>query len=159
MVWRCFMIPFSALAFLGLFFYLPLFAQSPNFSKRQIVLGGKTLTVEISETPEQRQQGLMHRKVLEEDSGMLFIFDRPQQLSFWMKNTLIPLSIGFFDKDKKLLNVKQMHPPKSMLLQDHQLERYSSEGPAKYALEMNIGWFKSNKIKSGANFTWKTPNN
>ena len=155
MGWHYFMIRFSALLFSSLLINPISFAKDVTFSKKQIVLGGKVLTVEIAESSSQRERGLMNRTSLGKNSGMLFIFDRPRTLSFWMKNTLIPLDIGFFDKDKKLLNVESMHPPKSVMVQDHQLERHSSKGPARYALEMNIGWFKANKIKLGTHFRWK----
>lgn len=156
MVWHYFMTRFSVLFFSGLIISCSSMAKDVTFSRKQIVLEGKTLKVEVAETNTQRERGLMNRTSLEKNSGMMFIFDRPRTLSFWMKNTLIPLDIGFFDKDKKLLNVESMHPPKSVMVQDHQLERYSSKGPAKYALEMNIGWFKANKIEKGARFHWKT---
>lgn len=138
-------------------FLFPSFASSNeiSFTKKQIVINGKVVSVEVAESNAQRQRGLMKRTSMGKNQGMIFVFERPQQLSFWMKNTLIPLSIGFFDKDRKLLNIEQMHPPKSVMVQDNELERYSSQGLAKYALEMNLGWFKTNKVVPGAQFQWK----
>lgn len=124
-------------------------ADEPKFANQTIRFGGKTLTVEIADTMEKRAHGLMFREKLAGDHGMLFIFEGEEPLSFWMKNTLIPLSIGYFDKDKKLIEVHEMVPavagealPKS----------YPSSKPAMYALEMPRGWFSKNKITSGAKF-------
>lgn len=81
---------------------------------------------------------------------MLFVYDKQQVLSFWMKNTFIPLSIGFFDRNKKLVDIQDMEPMKS-IMQEPQIS-YQSKFPAKYALEMNKGWFKKNQIKLGTRF-------
>lgn len=123
----------------------------PVFEKRQIMLGGKTLTVEIADDHEKRQRGLMFRKSLPADDGMLFIFDSEQPLSFWMMNTLIPLSIGYFTADQKLIETREMVPA---VLGEAQPKTYPSSRPAKYALEMPKGWFKHNGVKPGAAFTF-----
>ena len=78
----------------------------------RIRINNAELKVELAETHEKREQGLMNRAILPEDSGMLFIFENPQILSFWMKNTTIPLSIGFFDENRCLINIEDMNPPK-----------------------------------------------
>lgn len=112
---------------------------------------GIRMEVEVADTVYERAKGLMHRKSLPENSGMLFIFDREQVLSFWMKDTFIPLSIGFFDKDKKLLNIEKMEP-QSLAAKQQDLRSYQSKGLGLFALEVNQGWFAKNKIKPGQSF-------
>lgn len=116
------------------------------------MINGKKITVELAETDEQRTQGLMHRKSLPKNQGMLFVFEQEQTLSFWMKNTFIDLSIGFFDQNKKLVDIKEMSAT-SVLQQN--FPSYESSKPAKYALEMNKRWFDKNKIKLGSQFIFK----
>jgi len=88
---------------------------SVNAGPQKIALIGPdekavTVTVEIADDPEERQQGLMGREMLDPDSGMLFIFDEPQVLTFWMKDTLIPLDIIFFGPQGALLGGETMLP-------------------------------------------------
>ncbi len=109
-----------------------------------------TVTVEIADTPASRDRGLMERDSLEVGHGMLFVYDKPTKLSFWMKNTRIPLSIGFFSKEKRLLQIEDMDPPKSKTAP---LVLYNSLLPAQYALEVPQGWFTQNKITPGMKFT------
>lgn len=134
---------------LSFLFSFILFAAEPPavaFQKKKIQVGGKKITVEIAETPVQHERGLMHRKTLAKDSGMLFIFKTEQPLSFWMKNTYIDLSIAYFDKDKKIVDIFDMKSTTSMQVD---FPSYPSSKPALYALEMNQGWFVKNKIKVG----------
>jgi uncharacterized protein len=121
------------------------------FPKGSIRLGGKTLQVEYANTPALRERGLMFRERLPEDHGMLFIFPAEQPLAFWMKNTLIPLSIGYFDKRRTLVDVQEMVPA---AIGDRLPPSYPSKAPAMYALEMPQGWFKRNKVAVGATFTF-----
>jgi len=120
---------------------------TPIFSKKQISVDNSKLTVEIADTPEKSAHGLMFRKTMSQDHGMLFIFPDEEPRSFWMKNTFLPLSIGYFSKEKVLIDIQDMEPVKSEM---EQPKVYPSAGPAKYALEVNQGWFKKNKIKLGA---------
>ena len=125
-----------------------IFAQSrAHFAKQKIQIGKTQVIVEIADTPEKTSYGLMHRHSLGENDGMLFIFPQEQPLSFWMKNTFIALSIGFFDKEKRLIEIKSMKPAKSEM--QTQFETYTSSRPAQYALEMRPGWFEKNHIKVG----------
>lgn len=105
------------------------------------------MEVEVAQTPQQLARGLMFRPRLAENEGMLFIFEDEQTRSFWMKNTLIDLSIGFFDKNQTLVDVQEMKSGKG--IPDSALKSYLSVKPAKYALEMNTGWFDKKKIKIG----------
>jgi uncharacterized protein len=133
--------------------------QNPNqprdeefrFPKGTIRLGGKTIEVEYANTPALRERGLMFRQNLPEDHGMLFIFAEEQPLAFWMKNTLIPLSIGYFDRNRKLVDVQEMVPA---AIGDRLPPSYPSRAPAMFALEMPKGWFKRNKIDLGATFSF-----
>lgn len=122
-------------------------ASDVKFPQKKIMVGSKKLTVELAVTNAQRQRGLMHRKTLAADTGMLFKFGREQVLTFWMKNTYVPLSIGFFTKDKVLVDIQEMEPVTSML--QFKIPRYHSKKLAMYALEVNRGWFKKNKISLG----------
>lgn len=119
-----------------------------QFAKKKISLDGKTLVVEIAETPDQHERGLMFREKLGENEGMLFIFKNEETRFFWMKNTLIDLSIAYFDKKGALVDIQEMKSGKN--IPDYKLPSYPSLRPAKYALEMNKGWFENNKIKIGS---------
>jgi uncharacterized protein len=118
-----------------------------KFLRKNIKINGKKINVEIAETVSQQQQGLMYRKFLPENSGMLFIFQDSRPRTFWMKNTFIPLSIGFFDEKKMLIDVQEMEPIESEMVANPKV--YQSRGLARYALEMRKGWFSKNKIKLG----------
>jgi len=107
----------------------------------EIQIGNRTLTVEIADTPEARRIGLMGRKELSKDHGMLFVFDKEGSLSFWMKNTLIPLSIAFFDKEKRLIEILDM--PVSTT---SPLPLFKSSRSSLYALEVPMGWFEEKGI-------------
>lgn len=119
-----------------------------QFSKKTLTLGGKTFVVEVAETPQQHERGLMFVPKLGEDEGMLFIFKNEETRFFWMKNTIVDLSIGFFDKNKTLVDVQEMKSGQNT--PEANLPSYASAQPAKYALEMNKGWFDKNKIKIGS---------
>lgn len=121
--------------------------------QKLLKIGEHHLTVEVATTPEQLQKGLMFRSSLGKDEGMLFVFDSEQVLSFWMKNTLIPLSIAFFDKEKRLIEIiDEMEPARSLMQRD--FPRYQSKSPAKYALEVNQGWFRQKGIKKQEGLTF-----
>ena len=99
------------------------------------------ITVEIARTDEERSKGLMYRKQLPDGNGMLFVFDRDQQLSFWMKNTVIPLSIAFIASDGSIVEIKDMQP--------HDLSSVQSSRSVRYALEVPQGWFGRVNVKPG----------
>lgn len=114
----------------------------------------KTLKVEIAQNDKDRAQGLMFREKLPEGQGMLFVFSQPQRMSFWMKNTFIPLTIGFFDAKRKLIETIDMKPAQGPI-KDENLPHYESSQPAVYALEVPQGWFVKNHIKPGTTFLLK----
>lgn len=106
---------------------------------RSISINNISITAEVADTPETRMKGLMYRKQMPTNHGMLFVFEKSQPLCFWMRNTYIPLAIAFIDEQGKILNFHEMLP-----LRD---DNHCSAGPAKYALEMNRNWFREHNIK------------
>ncbi len=102
---------------------------------------------EVADTYSERNQGLMYREELEPDRGMLFVFEEPRVVSFWMKNTLIPLDIIFMDANGTVLNVAEADPQPGV--SDNDLIRYTSDGQAKYVLEINQGLSAANDIGPG----------
>jgi uncharacterized membrane protein (UPF0127 family) len=108
----------------------------------ELAIGGHRLVAEIAATVPTRTTGLMNRFSLQPDHGMLFVFDAPQPLAFWMKNTYVPLSIAFIARDGTILNIEDMAPQTE--------STHPSRGLALYALEMKKGWFAERGIAPGA---------
>jgi uncharacterized protein len=102
------------------------------------------IQVEIADSHEERQMGLMFREHLPADHGMLFIFDGERPLSFWMKNTLIPLDILYFNTWKEFISSTTMEP----CIEDP-CRGYPAGGPSKYALEVNKGFVDEYGIGEG----------
>ncbi len=127
-----------------------IYGKEPDFAFCEIHIGEAKLTVEIANTPSLRNLGLMNRDSLPPERGMLFIYPKEELLCFWMKNTKIPLSVGFFDKEKRLRQIEDMDPPRD---NDSDLTLYKSSRPMQYALEVPQNWFQENKIPLGAKFT------
>jgi hypothetical protein len=101
-----------------------------------------TLFVELAQDDEKRERGLMFRESLPENQGMLFIFDIEHRLSFWMRNTFVPLDIAFMDATGVIVDIQQMQPL-------DETRSYVSTFPALYAIEVNQGWFKRHGIEVG----------
>jgi uncharacterized membrane protein (UPF0127 family) len=97
--------------------------------------------VEIADDDAERQRGLMDRTALADNAGMLFVFDREKPLSFWMRNTLIPLSVAYIDSDGRIVDIQDMQPLDET--------PHPSAGPARYALEVNQGFFAARGIGVG----------
>jgi uncharacterized protein len=123
----------------------PKATQTTPFGLRiaELKISNVPITVEVADTPQASENGLMFRDSLPEDHGMLFIFDQPKKASFWMRNTKIPLSIAYADSDGKILEIKSMNP-----LDETVVPSRSDE--VDYALEVNQGWFTRHGITSGA---------
>lgn len=102
----------------------------------------KKLYVEVAKTPIQRERGLMGRKRLGKNQGMLFDFSSSQKLSFWMRNTYVPLDIAFIDNEGVIQEIKEMIPLSTRPV--------TSNNQCRYALEVNRGWFDNNNIRAGA---------
>lgn len=114
-----------------------------------IRVGPHPVAAEVAATPDQRTIGLMYRFSLPADHGMLFVFPQPQPLSFWMRNTYIPLSIAYIDAEGRILNVVEMAPRSDAT--------HPSRGEALYALEMRKGWFADKGVGPGTRVTGLPP--
>jgi uncharacterized protein len=106
--------------------------------------GSVLINVEVAENDRQRQLGLMHRTALDADSGMVFVFFEPTSGGFWMKNTLIPLSIAFFDVDGKILRILDMEP-----CEKNPCRSYDPDVTYRGALEVNQGAFDDWGVQEG----------
>ena len=104
--------------------------------------GMHLIRAEVAADFSTRGRGLMHRKGLAPNAGMLFVFDAPSQQCMWMKNTYIPLSVAFLDEQGTIINIADMQP--------HSEQSHCAARPAVYALEMTQGWFAQRGIKAGA---------
>jgi len=128
----------------SLFLFPPIgraIAFAQELTKTGLVIKGNKVNVEIAITSLQQSCGLMFRTSLEKDSGMLFFYKESKVLSFWMKDTNIPLTIAFIDEKGVIVDLHDLKPKN--------LTPVESRGKVKYALEMNKGWFKNKKIKVG----------
>ena len=104
--------------------------------------GMHLIRAEVADSMGTRMEGLMHRKSMPQGSGMVFVFEENAPHCMWMKNTLIPLSVAFIDESGAIINIADMQP--------HSEQSHCAARPARYALEMNKGWFAQRGIKPGA---------
>ncbi|GAA0829612.1 MAG: hypothetical protein CL858_06690 [Cupriavidus sp.] len=107
-----------------------------------LTAGMYAIQAEVAATPEQRERGLMYRKSMPANAGMLFLFDEKAGHCFWMKNTNLPLSIAFLADDGSIVNIEDMAPQTE--------DNHCPRAAVRYALEMNKGWFAQKGIKPGA---------
>ena len=105
-------------------------------------MGGVEVMLEVAADEASRARGLMNRKKLDRDRGMIFIYPEDRVMKFWMKDTYIPLSIAFLKADGTVVNIEKMRP----LVKD---PPYISRGLCRYAVEMNQGWFEEHGIREG----------
>ncbi len=119
---------------------MPAFAQSA-MPQMELAINKQVLTAEVANNDADRMQGLMHRRMLPENRGMLFIFTNVAYHGMWMMNTYVPLSVAFIDEAGVIINIEDMQP--------HTRDSHSATAPARYALEMNLGWFRKRGIKPG----------
>ena len=131
-------------AMASLFFSLSASAQDAPQKLPSITLtaGMHIVQAELAQTPDQRFTGLMFRKTMGSNEGMLFAFEQPATQCFWMKNTLLPLDIAFVSADGTVVNIGAMKP--------QTLDSHCSTQPVPYVLEMNLGWFAKRGIKAGS---------
>lgn len=113
-----------------------------------IKVGDRVVRMQLAIQPAEQQRGLMFRRDLGRDDGMIFIYERPQKMSFWMRNTPTALDIGFFDPEGRLQEVYPMYP-----FDERHVVSHGSN--LLYALEMNQNWFRENGVKSGAQIDLK----
>ena len=108
----------------------------------QLTAGMHLIRAEIADEEGERQIGLMHRPSMPANEGMIFVFERPEQQCFWMRNTLIPLSIAFLDDEGRIVNIEEMKPQSD--------DSHCSKKPVRFVLEMNKGWFDKRGLKPGS---------
>ena len=111
-------------------------------TQTKLSAGIHVINAELATTPQEREIGLMLRPSMAANDGMLFVFERAGQQCFWMRNTLIPLSIAFLADDGSVVNIDEMAPGT--------LDGHCSAKPVRFALEMNKGWFAKRGIKPGS---------
>jgi uncharacterized protein len=116
--------------------------QSMKFPVIPLNAGIHVIKAEVAAKDVERQQGLMYREKMGPNEGMVFLFEAPAGVCMWMKNTFIPLSVAFIDESGKIINIEEMQPQTT--------DSHCAKKPARYALEMNLGWFKQKNIKAGS---------
>ena len=116
-------------------------AQQPALRTVELGAGMHLIRAEVADRDATRSLGLMHRRSLPPNGGMLFVFDQDAIHCMWMKNTLIPLSVAFVDAGGAILNIADMQP--------HSEQSHCAARPARYALEMTQGWFAQRGIRAG----------
>lgn len=119
----------------------PLTLAAQGLPVVELTAGMHRIEAEVVNTQETRMRGLMVRKSMPMQRGMLFVFDADARHCMWMKNTLLPLSVAFLDAEGRILNVEEMKPQTE--------DNHCAAKPARYALEMNAGWFKSRGFGPG----------
>ena len=120
------------------FFVTPAYAQMPRID---LTAGFHRIEAEVAANQPNRMEGLMMRKSLAANHGMLFVFPQSERHCMWMRNTLLPLSVAFLDEQGRILNIEDMQPNTE--------NNHCASAPARFALEMNRGWFASKGIKPG----------
>ncbi len=113
----------------------------PELPRTQLSAGIHIIRAEVANTEESRRSGLMFRRELPGNDGMLFVFEQPDVQCFWMRNTLLPLSIAFIADDGTIVNIEDMAPQTE--------DPHCAKKPVRYALEMAQGWFDQHGIKAG----------
>ncbi len=116
-------------------------AADPTVRTVRITVAGHPVTVEVADDEEERQRGLMFRDSLPDSHGMLFVYEDQKLLSFWMRNTRIPLDVAFIDRSGRIVDIQQMEPMTD--------DTHTSRAPALYALEMRLGWFEEHGVEVG----------
>ena len=128
-------------ALIGAMLALSTLAATAQQADIPLTINKQHLMVEVAHTEAARMQGLMHRRMLPESRGMLFVFPGAALHGMWMMNTFVPLSVAFLDEQGVIINIEDMEP--------HTRTTHAATRPAKYALEVNRGWFAKRGIKPG----------
>ncbi len=116
-------------------------APQPRLATIDLTAGMYVIQAEVAQTHNEQSIGLMHRQKMADNEGMLFVYGNAQIRCYWMRNTLIPLTIAFIDDDGAIINLKDMQPLDE--------RSHCSIKPVRFALEMNQGWFDQRGIKPG----------
>ena len=122
-------------------FFLVFFISSNTFSADETKINNLLSNIEVASNPNDRRKGLMFRKSLPEDHGMFFVWEYRKRQCMWMRNTYIPLNVAYIDSKGKILEIYEMLP----LSEDS----ICSKKRVKYALEVNLDWFKRNNVQVG----------
>jgi hypothetical protein len=117
-------------------------AAAAQLAVAELTVGMHRIRAEVADSPGARERGLMHRPSMAPNAGMVFVFEQDSRHCMWMKNTLIPLSVAFIDASGAIVNIADMQP--------HSEQSHCAARPARYALEMNKGWFAERAVKPGA---------
>jgi len=112
-----------------------------DMPRAELTAGFHRIEAEVAATQPDRTQGLMHRRTLGPNQGMIFVFPVTATHCFWMKNTPLPLSIAFLDEKGAIVSIDEMAPETE--------DNHCPARPARFALEMNTGWFKAKGLKPG----------
>ena len=134
-----------ATAWVALLFAMAASAQTgpqPRLKTAELNAGMHVIQAELAVTPEQQQIGMMFRTGMGPNEAMLFVEETLGVRCFWMRNTLIPLSIAFISDDGTIVNIADMKPQSD--------QSHCSAKPVRYALEMNVGWFAKRGVKAGS---------
>ena len=137
----------------ALFFSVPAHAQEtaqPPLSALKLGVEGKTITAELADDPQEQVTGLMFREKLAPDSGMLFILSPPRRVAFWMKNTILPLSVAYIGANGVILEIHDLQPRNEKPVPSAFLN-------IAYVLEMEQGWFAKNNVLPGVRLTGLPP--
>ena len=113
-----------------------------HLQRVELTAGMYRIDTQVALSPQERQTGLMFRKEMPQQEGMLFVFEQPATQCFWMKNTLLPLTAAFLADDGTIVNLVDMQP--------QSLDSHCSAKPVRYVLEMHQGWFAKRGLKAGA---------
>ena len=115
-------------------------AQTP-MPRMELTAGFYRIEAEVAANQKNRMQGLMHRRSMQPNEGMIFVFTQEERHCMWMRNTFLPLSVAFLDAEGRILNIEDMEPQTE--------DNHCAAAPARFALEMNKGWFAGKGIKPG----------
>lgn len=116
-------------------------AAVAEMPRMELTAGFHRIEAEVAATQPERMQGLMHRRVMPRNQGMLFVFPQAARHCMWMRNTYLPLSVAFLDETGRILNIADMQPQTE--------DSHCAVAPARFALEMNRGWFAERGLKAG----------
>ena len=119
----------------------PGWAQQRQLPLLELFAGMHRVEAEVAATLDTRMSGLMQRTLMAPQRGMLFVFPEVAKHCMWMRNTLLPLSVAFLDEKGRIINIEDMQPQTE--------DNHCATAPARYALEMNLGWFKSRGLGAG----------
>ena len=120
-----------------------------SMPRMDLTAGFYRINAEVAANQKNRMQGLMHRRAMQTNEGMLFVFPQEDRHCMWMRNTFLPLSVAFLDANGQILNIEDMEPQTE--------DNHCAAAPARFALEMNKGWFRQKGIAPGTTIRGVAP--